>query len=260
MPPTTTWSTLTQPLSASTSTVAGVAFVRDTFSGEAAGTNLNAHTGELGATWAKNPFVNGDIRISSAARIYHATGIDGSFYNASGTTGADYRVIATLHRLSTLPTGIADVLARVSATTDTRYGARYSAVTPGPGWSLYKVVRGTAAGLGVASGETLAVGDSRQVVLEVSGTSVRLYVDGVERVGATDSAITLAGRAGVSLATVVGAQGADATGLQFDNLTAESLPSIVTTFALTPAWTARLGASTAWATTSGASTAWSALT
>ena len=270
-PPSTTWTPLAPPFgststvtSVSTSPVTGPTFITDSFSGEAAATLLSAHVGELGATWAKHPFVTGNVRISSGGSIYHAQGIDGSFYYASGVSGADYRVGATVHRLSTHPTGIADVLARCSTTTDTRYGARYSSITPGPGWSLYKVVSGTAAALGVASGETIAVGSSRSVILEVSGTSVRLYVDGVERVGATDASIALAGRAGVSLATVVGAQANGDNGLMLDNFFAKDLDSVstTTTVTVTPgsSWGALSGANTPWANTSGASTAWVPLT
>lgn len=269
--PTTSWGPLTQPASASTLTsvttqqIIGPTYIRDTFSGEAAGTNLSAHVGEQGATWAKNAFVSGDVRISSGRSIYHATGIDGSFYYASGASGADYRVSAKLDRLSTHPTGIADVLARCSATTDTRYGARYSSITPGPGWSLYRVVRGTAAAIGVASGETIPVGESRVMTLEVSGTSITLYVDGVSRISATDSAITLAGFAGVSLATVVGAQSNGANGLQLSNFSVKNVDSISTTTTVTvtvtpvPSWGARSAATAAWGTASRASTAWSRL-
>lgn len=255
--PVTTWSAITAPASASTTTAPGMTFVRDTFTGEAQNTLLSAHVGEVGAAWTQHSFVTGLAVLTSGERVRHSAGINGTLYYASGLpSSADYRVIASFTRLSTLPTGIVDVLARVSTTTDTRYGARYSDVTPGPGWSLYKVVKGVGAGIGVGSGETLSNGDVRQVILEVSGTSITLFVDGVSRISVADSSITLAGRAGISIATVAGAQSADATGLQLDNLTAETLPSIVTSATPIPVWTARSGASTGWGTRSGASTQW----
>ena len=251
-------------------TTIGPTFITDSFT-DVSGTNLSAHVGELGATWAKNVAGStGDVKISSGGSIYHAVGINGSFYYASGASGADYQVIATVAQLSAAPTGIADVLARCSTVADTRYGARYSSVAP-TGWSLYKTVNGVAAALGAAFNETIAVGSMRSVILEVSGTSITLYVDGTSRISVADSAIALAGRAGISIATVAGAKADGTNGLALDSFTVKDLDStstatvvtitttVTTTLTSIPAWVTPSAASSSWNAPSGASTPWSTL-
>jgi hypothetical protein len=83
-------------------------------------------------------------------------------------------------------------------------------------------VAGTSTVLGSYS-ETLTALSTYALKLDMDGSTIRLLVNGVERVSATDTAITSAGRGGVRLgyASASGAADtpSDTTGLHVDNLT-----------------------------------------
>ena len=255
----------------STSTAAGEAFVRDNFSGVAAGSNLSNSIGEVGSGWTKYLVQNDDIPtsindnalISSEGRVYHGVGIEGAYYHALDVPpSADYRILGNITRMSTQPFGVLDLLARIdSSTSDTRYGARYSLHNTKQ-WELYKVVNKVGAGLGTPYVDEISVGATRAVRFDIEGSAMTLYIDGVARINATDSSITLAGRAGISIATfdIATARSTDTLGLHLDNFIVETLSSITTAVSPIPAWTARSGASSTWALGSAASTLWSTLT
>jgi hypothetical protein len=272
VPPATPWTALASRASVSVATSvvttydSGVSFVQDNFVG-VQGTLLHNHVGEGGATWTQRvSLATSNVVLAPSGRARDdGSSPNGSFYYASGQPlSADYRVIADITKLSAAPTAVLDVLARVSTTTDDRYGARY-ATNGTPGWSLYKVVKGVGAALGAAFNDTIPNGTTRQVELRVRGSDIQLFVDGVSRVSVTDSSITLAGVVGLGGANL-SAAGTDATGLAIDNFNASTLTSVSTSTVVTqsasptPPWTARSGATGTWGVRSAASTAWSALT
>jgi hypothetical protein len=67
-------------------------------------------------------------------------------------------------------------------------------------------------------GQGVATGSSYRVALDMSGSTIRLLVDGTQRISATDSTLTAAGRAGVALGSPGdNAVQSDAIGLHLDN-------------------------------------------
>lgn len=244
----------------------GALFVQDTFSNGVAGVSISSRDGELGASWTQHTSLATSVVVLSVASRARDNGSspNGSFYYASGLPGsADYSVSANITKLSALPTAVLDVLARVSSTTDDRYGARYSTLGT-PGWSLYKVVKGVGAGLGSAFTDTIPNGDTRTVMLRVRGSDIQVFVDGTSRISVTDSSLTLAGRVGIGGANI-SAAGTDSTGLALDNFAATTLDSTTTSVTTTtsatpvPAWAAQAPSTTSWTSPSAASTAWALL-
>lgn len=85
-------------------------------------------------------------------------------------------------------------------------------------WRLYKVVSGSYTSLG---SYTENIGTATKTLkLEMNGTAIKVYVDGVQRISVTDSSITANGRAGV----VLGAAAAPASNCVYvDNFVAATL-------------------------------------
>lgn len=270
--PTTAWSAVTLPLSVSTATVPGEAFVRDNFDGAAAGSDLSLHVGEIGSGWSIYNVTNINVPtslndralISSAGRVYHGVGDEGAYYQTRDVPpSADYRVVANITRLSTQPVGIVDLLLRVdSSGSDIRYGARCSQDAASQEWVLYKVVNDNGAGLSGVFADTIVPGTSRQAIFAIQGSRMTLTIDGVVRLSASDSSITKAGRAAISIATYANAtaRSTDTQGLHLDSFVAEALSSITTAYGPVPAWSARAASASTWRTASPAAATWSALT
>jgi hypothetical protein len=191
-----------------------VAFVTDTFTA-ADGTALTSHTGELGATWTLHPAYAGGAEIKSN-RVWGSTagGSTITVMMASGAPGsADYDVLCDVYA----QTGITDVemggvVGRAHATNDDGYHAFY--YSGAGGWRLDKLVGGSRTTLdlfvaGITQGVTYAL------KLEMRGSAIKVYVDGVQRISVTDSSITAAGKAGA-----VFREGSATVGLHLDNFSA----------------------------------------
>ena len=193
----------------------------DTFTGTA-GTALTSRAGETGASWTKGVRNDNDISsavLSDVGRLRrNATG--GVTYYASGVPAiADYQVSTDVVLKTSIGGDYAGVVGRAQLTDSTVQGTRYSAVynTDAGAWQLRKGVAGTMTVLGTYS-QTLTANQSYPVTLDMRGTTIRLLVDGVERVSVTDSAITAIGRAGVQLGnSSTGASPTNTTGMQVDN-------------------------------------------
>lgn len=187
-------------------------FLQDSFTDTDA-TLLSAHTGETGASWTRHPAdpLSGNIRIDSG-RIRASSGGDGAFYYASGTPAdADYDVEAVFRSLSSYA-NVAAILGRLDATALTCYRAFYSGFDGL--WHLDKFVGGANTSLDTFDGSE-ALSTDYTVKLEMRGTTIKVYIDGVEVMSATDSAISAAGHAGVEMYDTGGA----ATGWQISSIT-----------------------------------------
>ncbi len=130
---------------------------------------------------------------------------------------ADYTVEADVYVASNLANDHIGVVGRMSTTAgvETYYLARYE--QPGQAWALYRRTNGSWNWLG-SSGQTLTPGTTYRLALDMTGTSIRVLVDGVERVAVTDGNITAAGRGGVAFglggaATTI----TNTTGMHLDN-------------------------------------------
>jgi hypothetical protein len=196
----------------------------DSFTGTA-GMSLTSRTGETGAGWTKwipalvTANDSSNAVLSNGGRLRRdAPG--GVTYFASGTpTLADYQVSTDVILKTSLAGDYAGVVGRAQLSDTTGQGTRYLAAysTDYAAWVLTKSIAGTASVLGQYS-QTLTADRSYAVTLDMRGTTIRLLVDGVERLSATDSAIPAAGRAGVLLGSgTAGVAPTGTTAMQIDN-------------------------------------------
>ncbi|HLL67510.1 MAG TPA: LamG domain-containing protein, partial [Micromonosporaceae bacterium] len=190
-------------------------------------TSLGAHKSDSGGSWTLRVADHIGASINSTGNLYH-NNIGGTvYYTNPAPTTANYLVEADVIAKSATTTHIAGVVGRLDSagTGDgTFYTARYNS-TGTPRWELGKVVNGTSTALGTASAETLTIGRAYRLGLDMSGSTIRLLVDGVVRTSATDNdpSLTAAGRAGVRFASTT-AFDVQTTGVQLDNFRVASGP------------------------------------
>ena len=198
----------------------------DTFAGTA-GTSLQSRTGEIGTTWTKNFASTVDAVLTTGGRL-RKDGADsvGSLYSSSGVPATpDYRVEADIYVASVVPADAIGVTGRmIEGGVLTYYLARYDQASGT--WELHRVDNGFDVVVGLSAQELIA-GTTYRLALDMSGTSIRVLVDGVQLISVTDANITLAGRGGVSLGFP--ASGAttitDAIGMHLDNFQVTTNPS-----------------------------------
>jgi hypothetical protein len=168
---------------------AHAAVVTDSFTGTD-GTLLQSHTGEVGASWSSHSNYPAAMRLQSG-RLW---GPEWSLYHASGIPATnEYDVKADLHVKSNA--GAIGVVGRSSTSgADSLYMGRYNAGTAR--WELVKCISTGCEVLGFHS-QTLTVGATYAVRLEIRNAAKKLFVDGVQRASSTDNAITQVGRTGI---------------------------------------------------------------
>lgn len=188
-------------------------FASDAFT-DTNGTTLQSHTPTGGGTWTKHPAATSDASIHNNMVHNDNSGNAGLYYHSGTPAAADYDVEADVVMKSDNNVSTAGVCGRVHATNQDLYMARYT--TNGNNWQLFKAVGGTFTQLGSNFGQTLTVDQAYRVKLEMRGTAIKLYVDGVERASATDSAVTATGKAGLRVQQAA----TSAVGLQLDNFAA----------------------------------------
>lgn len=190
-------------------------FVSDSFT-DTAGTVLDSHTGETGASWTEHPsFSDGESVISDGNRLRpNVLGTNGPGYYASGVPdSAEYDVEAD-YRVVTVVAGSVQIAGRLSTSAQTEYLARY-----GDGeWQLFKAVSGSFTLLGSFS-QTISAGNTYNLKLEIRDAAKKVYIDSVERISSADNAITADGRAGMT----GGFNITNSTGLHVDNFVATDL-------------------------------------
>jgi hypothetical protein len=157
--------------------------------------------------------------LSSQGRLRKSNASGGvGYYTSDVPTSPDYLVQADLYVKSVVST--AGVLGRLDpggSSTGTYYYARYDA---GAGqFQLIRNLNGAGAVLGTYS-QTLTVGSSYRLGLDMKGTTIRMLVNDVQRASVTDSVLTAAGRAGVGFGEPGDtATQSDTQGLHLDNFT-----------------------------------------
>lgn len=185
--------------------------VNDSFT-DTASTRLDQHDGELNADWQR-PFTGADPsyqRINSSGRTYYAYE-NGSGYTTNGSEhfltnyvppSADYYVEARIYSASDGGSGeYAEIYAR-AATPYTFYVLQYDEGTNTwrlGYWNSGSRTPGQMTSLGTYAGDTITPGTSRLARLQVQGTSIKAFIDGVERMSATSNHITAAGYPGCRL-------------------------------------------------------------
>jgi hypothetical protein len=205
-----------------------VPVVTDTFTGTS-GALLSGRAGELGATWTNWGTAYGvttTLVLSNQGRVRKGAGTAFNYYWASGTpTTADYAVEADLHVKSLIANDKAGIVGRfapVGSGGEDWYEASYDR-TLGV-WQLRKAVNQVLANIGTPAAQTLAANSTYRVRLEMIGSMMRLYVDGVLKVTHNDTAtpLTAVGKGGVVVGNSGGAAvtHTDVAGLHLDNLRA----------------------------------------
>ena len=162
----------------------------DTFAGSAG--NLSAHISDSGNTWAKTASGTyaADININGGRAI----GNNGSLYNANWEpVDADYDVVASVH-FNTVLSQQFFLQGRIDVSNTNRYAALVDALNGR--FSVHRFSSGTGTTLSFVA-QTWTAGQTYDVKLEMRGTSIKAYLDGVLKVTVTDSTITAKGRVGL---------------------------------------------------------------
>lgn len=190
-------------------------FVNDTFT-DADATNLTAHAGETGASWARHGFSQ-DVTVPTISSnrlainegtanrtLYYA---NGSPINANYTVAIDYVVSGS----GVETNEIFGPLGRIDTAANTMYAAL--AMQSAGGVRLYKFVAGTGTIIVAAVAVTLSAGATYRMFLSMNGSTISgkfqrasdsnwLSPSGTWQSGettfgsVTDTAITAAGKAG----------------------------------------------------------------
>lgn len=208
-------------------------FLTDNFTGTASST-LESHLSDNGQGWIKNTAssssigLNGGITISSTNDIFPTQTRKTAIYTTTGTsTSADYEIQGTVSVVSARLSDYVGLVARYATSTDNGYAATYA--HSAGGFILVKRVNGTPTVLG-SYNVTAATNDV--VLLRVRGSSISVLVNGIERISASDTTFTDAGKAGVFL--YANSAPGDATGIHFDSVTASDLPPLPSVTIMTP--------------------------
>jgi len=190
----------------------------DTFA-DTTGTLLSAHTSSTGTTWTQQAGSSTTAQVSATGTLRRTGQGVGVYYTPAVPLTPDYLVEADVVYKSLIANdfvGVAGRLDTAGTSGGTFYTARYDANAAQ--WQLNKAANGAVSSIATAHAQTLTVGQTYRLGLEMSGSTISLLVDGVVRVSATDATLTAAGRAGVRLNnTVAGATSSDTTGLHLDN-------------------------------------------
>jgi hypothetical protein len=190
------------------------AFASDAFT-DTAGTTLGGHD----ANWSLVTSYAISCKTNGASAYITAFG-NSAYRYAATPPSADYSVSTDVVIQSGSGPILGGPCGRVSSSAATFYHAQYN-LSAGA-WRLWKSVSGTFTQLGSDVTQSLTVGQAYSLKLEMIGTAIKLYVDGVLKISATDSSIAAAGfpglRIGQSAGSVLGT-----TGLQLDNFSADPI-------------------------------------
>lgn len=159
----------------------------DTFTGSN-GTTLTSYN----ALWVQNATQTGVMEIQSNKAVQNASPAATACYvYDQSPASADYDVSATIQTSS--GSALFALVARADKTANTMYSFRWNAGN----LQLYKFVAGTATQLGTDVTQGLSLNTDYVFKISVSGTTIKGYVDGVEKISQTDSAISATGYPGI---------------------------------------------------------------
>ncbi|MDQ1653832.1 MAG: hypothetical protein QOI35_3032, partial [Cryptosporangiaceae bacterium] len=186
-------------------------------------TGLASHVGEVGTTWTKRMgSTTSPPVITDANRVRTNHTGEWVYYASATPASADYSVSADILVKSNIDDTIG-VIGRLDSTdsSGTYYEAEYAGGS-NTMWSIYKRVGGSYTSLGSYS-QTLTVGHTYHLVLSMVGTSITASVDGVQRISATSSSISAAGKSGLLLGySGSGASATNTTGYHLDNFSVDA--------------------------------------
>lgn len=149
------------------------------------------------ALWVQNATQTGVMEIQSNKAVQRASpSATACYLYDQSPASADYDVSATIQTSN--GTGLFALVARADKTANTMYALRWNAGS----LQLYKFVAGVATQLGGDIAQSLSLNTDYVFKLSVVGTTIKGYVDAVEKISQTDSAITATGYAGIRINNV----------------------------------------------------------
>ena len=201
-------------------------FLTDTFT-DVLLTTLSLPTGETGASWSAIDSMGIGAVISNADRLR----TDSLAGNAEGGTAsgspanANYTVEAVIRRIT--GAGEAGVMGRaVSGSGGTYYRATLSSAGA-TSIELYEFVDGAFVLIG-SDNTSLSNDTNYTLKLEMVGTAIKVYLDGVQKISATNANIAAAGKAGVYVYTA--GAGSDSAGYHVDSISGADYAAAVVSF------------------------------
>lgn len=173
------------------------------------GTELHAY----GALWITNGAHTGVFEINANRAVLRGTpSASGCYYYNQQPLSADYDISCTINTTSTISCG--GIVGRCDPTASTFYTARWNA-----GFiQLYKFVAGTSTLLGSGVSQTMTSGQDYTLTLSMSGSTIRVLWDGVQKISVTDTAITAIGYPGIRA-------NSGSTVFYYDNFSVTNMPS-----------------------------------
>lgn len=182
-----------------------------------AGQTLQAYN----AGFALANSTTGSLAITAAGRLRRNATVNYNYtYSSELPPSADYWVEADFFFDSTTRTERFGITGRNSTSALTFYLARVA--TDGSATAnvqLWKWVAGTATQLGSSYAINISGDPTFKIRLDMAGSTIRVLVNGVERINVTDSSVTAAGRIGFYGSPDADTFG-DTTGMHLDNYTA----------------------------------------
>lgn len=167
-------------------------FVRDSMTGTGYADldDPAEHSTEVGGPWVRNG-ATPDTRWYLFSDRCHCGSI-GAIYASGTPSSADYYVEADyiIYTDSQGPL----LCVRMSTTAQTYYGVRYQ----GEQYVLSKFIAGVEAWIGTPWAPASPHRGTHKLKLDVLGTAIKVYVDGVLVISVTDTSITAPGKAGLA--------------------------------------------------------------
>jgi len=163
-------------------------FVQDAMSG----TNwqdLHNRTGAIGAKWTRHPTTASSRWYIFDNKVH--CGIPGILYASGAPASADYSVECDYTRFTN--TAAISIAGRISTSAATFY---YVYELNGE-IVLAKQINGVITSFGFDVTGLMGNGATYRLKLEMIGSAIKVYVDGIQKISAVDSDITSAGKAGV---------------------------------------------------------------
>ncbi len=183
---------------------------------DTSGKLLTAHTGELAATWTR-ALGAANATVSNEGRIFKANGGYSVNHNSLAQATPDYTVAADVVDKSVISDDAMGVIGRYDSSSNTFYLASWE--ERDNSWNLALVTNGSISYLDyVPNQPALGIGQTHRLELEMVGSALKLYVDGVLKVSVTDTTLKAAGRAGIMTGrTTNSAAQTNTTGLHLDS-------------------------------------------
>lgn len=189
-------------------------FLLDTFRGTD-DTEITSRGGEIG-TWAYHIYGPSGGAIIHSNRACRGTGTF-VLKSSSGAVSADYVITGQFYIVSNA--GATGIYGRVG-NDETWYELDLTWNGSTQELNLYKAVSGNYTLLATYA-PNLSVGSTYEIKLSMVGTAIKAYINGVQRISVTDSAISSAGAAGFS----IGTGNTTTAGYHLDSIQAEYVPS-----------------------------------